>query len=232
MAARYLPVMLDLVGKRCLVVGGGHEALRKSRSLLDVGAQVEVVSPELLPELKALAEAGRVAWEPAAYRPGNLKGYFLVFTCTDDPAVNAEVAAEAQQAGILVNAVDQPEDCTFIMPAVLRRGSLTVAICTDGKSPAFASNLRDRLGEQIGEAHGVLLDLLGALRPVVRAAGLPLARRSELFTRIVRSDALSRLLAGDEAGMYQQIEAILKEYEVPWPEEWSTWSAPAPALPT
>lgn len=232
--ARYLPVMLDLVGRLCLVVGGGREALRKTRSLLEAGARVEVVSPELLPELKGLAERDLVAWKRAAWQPTDqdLRCYFLVVACTDNPHVNARIAALAERAGVLVNAVDQPEHCTFIMPAILRRGSLTIAVGTEGKSPAFASRIRNELAEQFGEAHGVLLDVLGALRPAVLRSGLPNARRAELFTRIVHSSALSCLLAGDTAGMYAQIHAILKEYEVPWPEEWFTWSEPAPAPPT
>lgn len=233
-AVRYLPVMLDLKDRPCLVVGGGREAARKVESLLDAGARIEVVSPELTPGLRSLAEAGVIAWTPATWRAlrPDLRRYFLVFACTDDRDVNARIAAAARRAGAPVNAVDQPEECTFVMPAVLRRGSLTVAVGTEGKSPAFASHVRNQIAAQIGEAHGVLLDFLGALRPVVLRSGLPGARRAELFTRIVRSEALARLEAGDLVGTCAEIQAILKEYEVPWPEGWSTWSEQAPAPPT
>lgn len=232
LAARYFPVALDLRGRRCLVVGGGEEALKKTRSLLAVGARVHVVSPDLVEGLADLACAGQVTWEPRTYRPGDLQGHFLVFACTDDERANAAVAAEAAAAGVLLNVVDQPARCHFIMPAVVRRGSLTIAVTTDGKSPALAKALQEELAAAYGPEHAEFLEILAALRPVVLASGLPPAARRELFTRIVRSEALPRLLAGDRAGMWACIATRLEEFGLTCPPEWFTSSARDRGTPT
>lgn len=227
--ARYFPISLDIRGRRCLVVGGGHEAAGKAAALLEAGASVHVVSPDLHPDLARWAAAGRITWVPRPYRPGDVRGYFLVFACTDDPQTNAAVYAEAEAEGVLANAVDQPAHCHFIMPAVLRRGSLTVAITTDGKSPALAQALKAELAQRYGDGEALFLDAMGELRPLVLASGLPLPVRKELFHRLVASPARERARAGDRAGMYAALAAIAKEYGVPCPPEWSTWLAPDPA---
>lgn len=229
MAARYLPISLDVHGRRCLIIGGGHEALKKAVSLVEAGAAVHLISPDVLPGLAELIGIGCVTWEQRPYRPGDLQGYFLAFACTDAEQVNAAVTAEAGAAGVLLNVVDQPARCHFIMPAVARQGSLTFAITTDGKSPALAKRFREELEATYGPAHAEFLEVLGALRPLVRAAGLPLAARMELFSRLVQSDALAALLAGDRAAMRDQIANLVKEYDVPCPEEWSTLLALDPA---
>ena len=231
MSVRYFPISLDIQGRRSLVIGGGHEALKKTRSLLDAGASVHVISPEVGNGLAALVRAGAVTLEERPYRPGDLQGYFLAFACTDEEWVNAAVAAEAEAdaAGVLLNVVDQPPRCHFIMPAVVRRGSLTFAVTTDGKSPALAKLLQAELGDAYDDSYAEFLDVLGSLRPGLKASGLPLAARSELLTRIVRSSALASLQAGDRAGMQRTIAELLKECDQPCPPEWSISSAPGQA---
>jgi precorrin-2 dehydrogenase/sirohydrochlorin ferrochelatase len=229
MGARYFPVSLDVQGKRCVVIGAGREAYGKTTALLESGAIVHLIAPEV--DEAVLALAPRLTFERRPYRPGDLEGAFLAFACTDDEAVNAAVVLEGRQRGILLNVVDQPPRCNFIMPAVVRQGPLTLAITTDGNSPAMARRIKEELAEEFGEPYAEFLDLMGALRPVVKASGLQLSTRSELYTRIVRSEAFDLLLAGDRAGMYGVITTILKEYEVPCPADWSTWLAPAPATP-
>jgi precorrin-2 dehydrogenase/sirohydrochlorin ferrochelatase len=248
MGARYFPVSLDLQGRRCVVIGAGREAHSKTTALLEAGAIVHLIGPEVDEATSALlaaegvelvapaagpprADTPRLTFEQRPYRPGDLAGAFLAFACTDVEAVNAAVALEGRRLGILLNVVDQPPRCNFIMPAVVRQGPLTLAITTDGNSPAMARRIKEELAEEFGEPYAEFLALMGSLRPGVKASGLPLATRSELYTRIVRSDAFDLLLAGDRAGMYRVITTVLKEYEVECPTEWSTWSALAPGTP-
>ncbi|HEY8347694.1 MAG TPA: bifunctional precorrin-2 dehydrogenase/sirohydrochlorin ferrochelatase [Symbiobacteriaceae bacterium] len=226
--ARYYPIALDLTGRRCLVVGGGHEALAKTRGLLEAGARVHAISPTFLPEFDGLAEPDRLTLSRRRYRAEDLQGVALAFGCAEDEETHRALVEDARRLGVLLNVVDQPHRCDFILPAVLRQGSLTVAITTDGKSPALASWLREQLSARLGSEVGEFLDVLGALRPVVKASVPDRSRRATLFSRLVRSRALERLQAGDRDGMYAELSAILKEYDVPCPREWSTWSAPDP----
>ena len=227
--ARYYPVALDLAHRRCLVVGGGAEALAKTQGLLEAGAEVHVVAPSPAPGFAALAGEPRLTISRRHYQAADLVGVVLAFACDDDQDTNEALAQDARRTGVLLNVVDQPALCDFIMPAVLRQGSLTIAITTDGKSPALASHLREQLADWLGPAYGEFLDLLGALRPVVKSSGLDRSQRAALFARLVRSPALERLRAGDQAGAHAALSLILKEYDIPWPSDRSSSSAPAPA---
>ena len=231
MGARYFPVSLDVAGRLCVVIGGGHEALKKTRALLEAGARVHVVSRALLPDLQTLADQRRVTATLRPYASGDLTDAFLALACTDDPMVHAEMAVEAQASRVLLNVVDRPARCDFIMPAVVRQGSLTLAITTDGKSPAFAKLLQVRLSETVGPAYAEFLDLLGALRPMVLEAGLEPVDRTALFTRIVQSGAFGRLEAGDRRAALAIMMDLLKEQGLPWPAQWSTWWAQDRGIP-
>ncbi len=155
--------MLDLRGRRCLVVGGGKVAMRKIAGLLTAGARVIVVAPELDPALVAIAGAP-VVLARRQFRSGDLNSVDLVITCTNDPAVNARVAAEATAQGIWVNSADDPANCTFTLPSVARQGDLTVAVSTNGKSPALSAWLRKRFEEQFDDSWSDLLEVLAAVR--------------------------------------------------------------------
>jgi siroheme synthase-like protein len=151
-----------------LVVGAGAVAARKVAGLAAAGAAVRVVAPEIGAEL----DRGHVAeLHRRPYEPGDLDGVRLVVTATGDPAVDAAVAADATAAGIWVNAADQPADCTFILPAVARKGPVMIAVSTDGASPALARRLRDRAGEQLTDDVVALAADLAIRRAAVRAAG-------------------------------------------------------------
>lgn len=160
----YYPAFLDLVRKRVVVVGGGTIAAQKVRGLLPCGAEVVVVAPEVSPFVRARAEAGEVAWERRGYRLGDLVGAELVFAATDDRALNAEVAREARERGVPVLAVDDIPYCDFIAPAVVKRGRLTVAVSTSGRSPALASHTRRKLERVVTPHWGDLLDVAAAVR--------------------------------------------------------------------
>src|SRR3972149_70484 len=134
---RYYPVFLDIAGKPVVVIGGGEVAARKVEGLLDAGAQVTVVSPELHPDLRVLVDAGRGRHIQREYRPGDIKGQKPAFVATDDRSANAAVAREGKERGVWVNAVDDPPNCDFVMPGVVRRGDLVVAVSPSGGSPAL-----------------------------------------------------------------------------------------------
>lgn len=191
---RKYPVMLDLRGRACVVVGGGAVALRKVEGLLECTESVRVVSPSIHPGLAALVQAGRVEYLARAYAPGDLRGVFLVVAATDDPDTNEAVWQEAEALGVLVNTVDDPPRCSFYVPAVVRRGALTLAISTDGKNCALAAALRRELEERFGPEYGPLLDLLGELRDRIRREERDPSRRKALAERLATA-GLDRLVA-------------------------------------
>ena len=166
---RQYPVLLDLAGRSVLVVGGGRVALGKVRGLLAVGARVTVVSPDVVDELADLD----VTVVRRAYEPGDLAGHRLAFTATDDPAVNRQVFLDGEADGTWVNSADDPANCAFTLPAVVRQGPITVAVSTGGHSPALAAWLRDRIGSELGAEHEVLLELLAERREALRSKGTP-----------------------------------------------------------
>jgi siroheme synthase-like protein len=168
----YYPIFVEMAGRKTLVVGGGKVAQEKVGGLLAAGAAVTVVAPELAPRLRALAEAGTIAHEAHEYRDGDLAGYEVCFVATDDGAVNAAVAAEGRRAGIWVNAADDPKNCDFILPSVVRQGDVVVAASTGGASPALARRLREELTAFLAEDYGPLADLLREVRGEVRERGL------------------------------------------------------------
>ncbi len=169
------PVSLDLHGRSVLVVGAGRVALRKVSGLVAAGAKVTVVAPETDPGVDALAEAEVIAVERRAYRTGEADAYRLVVTATGVPDVDAQVAADADDAGVWVNAADDPANCSFILPAIHRDGPVSIAVSSSGTSPALASWLRDRtdglIDELLGDATGEVAALLAAARAQVKATG-------------------------------------------------------------
>ena len=162
------PVGLVVAGRPVLVVGGGRVAARKAGDLVACGARVTVVAPEVVP---ALAERPEVTVERRPYRTGEAAGYRLVVTATGDRAVDQQVYDDAEAAGVWVNSADDPERCTFTLPAVVRRDPVVVAIATGGHSPALATWLRRRLSDELGPEVAVLAGVLGEARSRVKAAG-------------------------------------------------------------
>jgi siroheme synthase-like protein len=165
------PANLLVRGRRVVVVGGGRIAARKVEPLLDGGAQVEVIAPNVGPEIRAWAEAGRIALHERAFAPSDLDGAWLALTATDDPAVNAAVHQAGEEQRVWVNSADDPANCSFTLMSVIRRGDLVVSVGTGGRSPALAAHLRRRLEEEIGPEYETLLDLLADAREALRAAG-------------------------------------------------------------
>jgi len=209
MRPAYYPAMLDLAGRDALLVGGGEIAAQKARPLLDAGVRLRIVAPALTPSLRACVEAGEAHWESREVRPGDVAGAAVVVCATDQRAVNRAVFKEASTAGIPVNVVDDPELCSFIVPSVVRRGPLQVAISTGGRSPAFAKFMRHRLEEAIGEEYGVLAELAGRMRDRAREAGIGYEERDR-----IAAAALPRLLDLLRAGRPAEAEALADELAV------------------
>lgn len=164
------PVGLVLEGRPVLVVGGGAVAARKVEGLVRCGARVHVVAPEVADEIR---RSPGVTWEERPYRPGEAAGYRLVLAATDDPEVNGTVSADAEAAGVWVNVADDPARCTVVLPAVLRRGPITVAVATGGESPGLAAWLRRRLEDIVGPEYETLCALVGEARRAVKESGTP-----------------------------------------------------------
>ena len=195
------PVNLDLKSRRCVVVGGGAVAERKAETLLDFGAALVVIAPELTPRLHDLAAERLVEHVAGKYTSGMLEGAFLVIAATDDREINKAVSSEAQRLGILVNVVDEPELCTFFVPAIVRRGDFIISVSTSGKSPALARRVREELEARFGPEYGEFADLLGELRGELKARHPNPADRYRVFLRILDSGVLNLLAQGrrDEA---------------------------------
>lgn len=206
----YYPMMVDLVGRRCLVVGGGRVAERKVALLLECGADVAVVSPVATPKIAALAERSAIRLARRPVQPADLEGVFLAFAATDDARVNRAVANEVRKAGGLVNVADAPEACDFHVPSVVRRGDLTIAISTGGGSPALAKRLRQRLEATIGSEYEAFLDALRELRARAQQVIVDPAERQALFRRAVDSNLFEHAARGDKAAVAECISELLQ----------------------
>jgi len=190
------PIVLDLAGRRAVVVGGGRVALRKARALAEAGARVTAVAPAFLPKF---AEEEGIERVEAPYAAEHLDGAALAIAATDDAAVNRRVADDARAAGVLVNVVDVPEECDFIVPAQVRRGDLLVAVTTGGAAPSLSRRLRERLEAEFGPEWEAYLEALRAVRERVMAEGHPPEVRRRLFERLTEPDVLAAAREGPDA---------------------------------
>jgi precorrin-2 dehydrogenase / sirohydrochlorin ferrochelatase len=192
------PIFLDLSGKKCLVIGEGHEIAGKVRSLVDAAAKVTYVNPRAAPAIEALAAAGRISWARRGFEPPDLDGCFLAIA---DGKENAEIFRLAEERQVLMNAVDDPEHCRFSFGSVHRQGDLTISISTNGVAPALAVRLRERLEREIGPEYAELLRMLKEVRGEIGERLADFNARRALWYRIVDSDILDKLREGrrDEA---------------------------------
>lgn len=161
---KYYPVFLDIRDKKCVVVGGGEVAARKAERLIECGAEVFVISPKLTPELAVLEKKNLICHVASEYTTHFIDGAALVIGATDDEKTNARIANDARVKGIPVNIVDDPQKCDFILPALVQRGDLAIAVGTGGKSPALARHVREELEVIYGREYEILLNILGKLR--------------------------------------------------------------------
>jgi precorrin-2 dehydrogenase/sirohydrochlorin ferrochelatase len=215
----YYPILLDIRGRPAVVVGGDVVGAEKVAALAASGANVTVIAADACDELRTLAERGAVTLREKAYAPGDLKGAFVVVAAvTHDPALVEAIWAETQERGQLVNIVDVPERCTFILPSILRRGQLTIAVSTEGASPSLAKRIRQQLEALFPPAYDAYLRLAAAARAHLRARGVSYARRDDFFGHFFASDALARLTTNDARGAAAMTAALLRSYETDVPE--------------
>ena len=200
---KYYPLFMDLAGRECLVVGAGMVAARKARSLLECGARVTVVGETPAAAFRAL--------ERRRFRAADVARQALVIAATDEPAVNAAVAAAARRRGIPVNAVDDPPNCTFIVPAVVRRGDLAVAISTGGKSPAAARLVKERVAALLGDEYAALVRLLGAHRGRMKTQVPGQGRRAKAWKRMLDEGVLDEIGRGDTAAAAATVRRCLRD---------------------
>lgn len=177
----FCPLHVDLKDRQCLVVGGGTVAERKVKVMLAYRAKVTVVSPDLNSGLESLVNAGEITHIADNYRPVYLKDKFIVICATDDPGINRSAAAECRIRGILVNTVSEPENCSFFLPALLKKGLLTVAVSTAGSSPALARRVRNELGASLSSEYEAYTQFLNKIRPQVLARVKDAGQRKALL---------------------------------------------------
>lgn len=205
------PVMLNLKGKRCIVVGGGEVACRKVKRLLECGAKVTVISPELVTELEEMKKEGKIIHFPREYQQGDVKDSFLVIGATQNKSVNKKVAREARKMGVVVNVVDSPFLCDFFVPSIFKKGKLTVSISTEGASPALAKRIREELEEIYGEEYGEFLDWMQQVRGKVIKKIKDQNRREEIFYRLVDSKVLDLFKKGKREKVREYLRQLVQE---------------------
>jgi siroheme synthase-like protein len=199
---------LKLTGRRCLVVGGGEVALEKVEGLLACDGRVEVVAPDAVPEIRRLAAEGSIAWQQRAYAPADLQGAFMAIAATDDTEINIRVWEDAEHRAMLVNVVDVPPLCNFILPAIVRTGPLAIAISTAGASPALAKRMKREIGELFGEDYARLAVVLNDARGWAKST-LPTYQDRKLFFESIvngRPDPVELLRDGREDAVRELID--------------------------
>ncbi|HEY1372115.1 MAG TPA: bifunctional precorrin-2 dehydrogenase/sirohydrochlorin ferrochelatase [Candidatus Binatia bacterium] len=191
----YYPIFMNLSGQRCLVIGGGAVAERKVEGLLEAAASVTLVSPMLTETLERWVKEKKIRHYMREYRKGDLAGYRLAFVATDNPPINRAVYEEAQEAGVLLNSADDPAHCDFILPSVLRRGELQVAVATGGASPALSRAIREELEEYFSEDYELLSDVVADVRRELKEKGI--AADAESWRRALNGDVRRLVHEGD-----------------------------------
>jgi siroheme synthase-like protein len=209
LATPFYIACLRLQGRRCLVVGGGEVGLEKVEGLLACGADVTLVAPDAVEPLRELAEEGSIRWERRPYRTEDVDGAFLAIAATGDTDVNIRVFEDAERRATLVNVVDVPPLCNFILPAIIRTGPLAIAISTAGASPALAKRIRDQIADEYGEPYARLAVLLNEVRGWAKGTLPTYQDRKEFFESIVNGDPdpVELLRQGDEQAVRDLIAA-------------------------
>ncbi|MBU1168562.1 MAG: bifunctional precorrin-2 dehydrogenase/sirohydrochlorin ferrochelatase [Proteobacteria bacterium] len=206
---KYYPVCLNIKGRQCLVIGGGSVGTRKAETLFRCGASVTVISPDISDGLQSMAGANKIVLEIRDYDPQDLEGMFLVFCATNNMSLNQRIAGDAEQRGILCNSADLPEESDFILPSLVERGDLTIAISTAGTSPAFAKKLRKDLSEQFGQEYADFLALMGIIRKKLLAEAHDPQAHKRLFEQLIGSKLLEMLKEKNQEAVHDLLQAVL-----------------------
>jgi precorrin-2 dehydrogenase/sirohydrochlorin ferrochelatase len=206
---------LKLTGRRCVVVGGGAIGLEKVEGLLACDARVVLIAPEAEPELQQLAAEGSIEWLRKRYEPGDLDATFMAIAATDDTDVNIAVYNDAEERAMLVNVVDVPPLCNFILPAIVRVGPLAIAISTAGASPALAKRMKAQIAETFGEEYARLAVMLNDVRGWAKGTLPTYQDRKAFFEDIVNGDPdpIELIRKGDEGAVLDLIATAQREHE-------------------
>lgn len=213
----YYPLMLDLRGRSAIVIGGDSVAAGKAATLAASSALVKVLSATCCPEMIQLAEEQQVTLAYKAYQPGDLAGAFVVVAATNDRQLIEAIWAETQERGQLVNIVDVPKYCNFIVPSILRRGQLTIAVSTEGASPGLAKRIRHELEEHFPPMYGTYIQLASIVRKHLRASSVSYERRDDFFGDFFDSDVLAQIVSGNIEQAIATTEDLLQRYDIALP---------------
>jgi precorrin-2 dehydrogenase/sirohydrochlorin ferrochelatase len=206
---RYYPVNLDITGRPCLVVGGGPVGARKAATLVDCGAAVTVASPKMCKELVEMEKAGSARLLRQEYDSSLMEGAFLVIGATDDEAINRQISLDANARGVLCNIADRPALCNFVLPAIVRRGDLMLAVSTAGQSPAFAKRLRKELTEKYGPEYADFLEIMGQVRKRLLAEAHAPEEHKDLFEKLIDEGLLEMAKKKDVEAVDRLLTSIL-----------------------
>lgn len=209
--AKYYSVNLVLEKKKCVVAGAGIVAQRKVKRLLECGAQVFVISPEITADLRKLAESGKIVFKKGSAGLKDLKGAYLVIAATSDRKLNSSISSYCRRKNILINVVDFPKECNFILPSIVRRGGLTVSISTDGISPALAKSIRRDLEKKFGPEYAKLLRIMKYIRPLAIKGIKNLQARKNLFQKIFQPEILNLLKENKEKQAINKIKMYINQ---------------------
>jgi precorrin-2 dehydrogenase / sirohydrochlorin ferrochelatase len=206
---------LKLSGRRCVVVGGGDVGLEKVEGLLACDGDVTLVAPDAVEPLRDLVDEGSIRWDRREYRPEDLEGTFMVIAATDDTDANIRIYEDAERRAMLVNVVDVPPLCNFILPAIVRTGPLAIAISTAGASPALAKRIKAEIAEEYGEPYARLAVLLNDVRGWAKGNLPTYQDRKAFFESIVNGepDPVELLRLGDEAAVRDLIAAAQRTHQ-------------------
>ena len=208
----YYPMFADLKGRRCVVVGGGLIAQRKVTTLLQYGAQVRVISPRVTRRLARYATQRKIGYAPRRVRPSDLRGAWLVYAATDDQRINELVYRTATKARIFTNVVDQKPLCSFIAPAIVKRGELVIAVSTGGASPALAKQLRRDLTGVVGLSYARMLSLLKSLRGRVKRELATCDQRQRYFHELVAGRTFALVRSGRLGAARREALGLLQRF--------------------
>jgi uroporphyrin-III C-methyltransferase/precorrin-2 dehydrogenase/sirohydrochlorin ferrochelatase len=209
----YLPIFLNIRNRPCLVVGGGDVAERKVGLLLDAGGQVTVVSPELCENLQELADLGNIQFRQKSFQPADLEGMVIIIAATDDRKVNEEISRLANARSIPVNVVDNPDLCSFIMPSMIDRSPVQIAISTGGSSPVLARTLRAKLETMIPSAYGRMGALLEEYRDRAKQVFTSVEERRRFWERVLSGPVIEMMMAGQDDRARKHLEQAFSDAE-------------------